>query len=130
MPHLALAAAAAFNLVCSGVAEKRDINGTRSEPYSITYRIDLTARLWCSGPDEDCKTPEKLTDVNALFIVFSDTTTDTPTKYFRYVDLVNRETGEHKFLSVYSRDAPRTTSKTGQCTRAPFTGFTRVLPKF
>lgn len=131
MLHLVAAAAAAFNLVCTGVVEKRDINGARSEPYSVTYRIDLNARLWCMGNDEECKTPERLADVNPLVIKFSDSTTDTPTRFFRYVDLVNRETGEHQFLSVYGREAAmRMTSKKGQCTPAPFTGFTKVAPKF
>ena len=86
MLYLAATAAAAFNLICVGTTEKMDINGSYSEPYSVTYRVDTSAKRWCIDDDEACKTPEKLADISAAYINFSDATNDTPRQYFRYVD--------------------------------------------
>lgn len=131
MPHLAAAAAAAFNLICSGTTEKTDINGSRSEPYSVTYRVDTSAKLWCTDEGDACKAPQKLAEISAAFITFSDTTTDTPQEYFRYVDQVNRETGRHQSLTTSGRgEFIRITKQEGQCQPAPFAGFTKAKPKF
>lgn len=129
--YLASAAVAAFNLICSGTTEKTDFNGSRSEPYSVTYRVDTSAKLWCIDDEEGCKTPEKLADLSATFIKFIDSTTDTPRQYFRYVDQVNRESGRHQSLTTSGRGAMiRIVTQEGRCQPAAFSGFSKTHPKF
>jgi hypothetical protein len=129
--YIAAAAAAAFNLICAGTTEKTDFNGSRSEPYSVTYRVDASAQKWCVDDEQACKTPEALVAIDAAYVKFIDTTTDTPREYFRYVDQVNRETGRHQSLMISGRgEWIRITKKEGECRRAPFSGFPKVNPKF
>jgi len=131
MIYLAVTAAAAFNLVCTGTTEKTEYSGSKSEPYSITYRVDTVARLWCNDDAEGCKTPQNMADINAVTIKFIDTTTDTPSQYFRYVEQVNRETGLHQTLIVGGRGAyTRITKQEGHCEPAPFSGFPKASPRF
>lgn len=131
MLYFALAAAATFNLVCTGTTEKTDYNGSKSEPYTATYRVDTGARLWCENDPEACKQPESLADINTVAIKFIDTTTDTPNQYFRYVDQVNRESGRHQTLIISGRgSAIRTVKQEGHCEPAAFSGFSSANPKF
>ena len=131
MLYLAVAAAAAFNLVCTGTTEKTEYSGSKSETYTITYRVDTTAGLWCKDDAEGCKTPQKFADANPITIKFIDTTIDTPAQYFRYVEQVNRETGRHQTLIVGGRGAlTRITKQEGHCEPAQFSGFPKANPKF
>lgn len=131
MLNFAVAAAAAFNLICTGTTEKTDYNGSKSEPYTVTYRVDTAARLWCKNDPEACKTPQKMVDINAVTIKFIDTTKDTPDQFFRYVEQVNRESGLHQTLTVGGRGAlMRITKQEGHCEPAPFSGFSKTNPKF
>ena len=54
---------AAFNLVCSGTMRTGPLGLAMPEsdgtPFSITYRIDLDGRSWCS---DACETTEPLAD--------------------------------------------------------------------
>lgn len=131
MLYVGLVAAATFNLVCTGTVEKTNYNGSTTQPYSTTYRVDTSAQLWCKDNDQDCKTPEKFKDINAAVITFIDSTTDTPQEYFRYVDSVSRETGKHHVLMASGRGAMlRYESRKGVCEVAPFSGFPKAIQKF
>jgi hypothetical protein len=131
MMYLAVAAAAAFNLICTGTTEKSDYNGSKSEPYSVTYRVDTASHLWCDNDSEGCKTPRPVADINAVTIKFIDTTTDKPDQYFRYVVQVNREDGQHQVLTISGRGAAiRIAKQSGHCEPALFTGFSKANPKF
>jgi hypothetical protein len=127
----AVAAVAAFNLVCSGTTTKTDYNGSKSEAYTATYRVDTAARLWCLDDDNACKSPEPLVDISPVSIKFVDATTDKPDQYFRYVDQVNRETGAHQSLIISGRDAQiRIVKKEGHCEPTAFSGFPKAVQKF
>jgi hypothetical protein len=117
---LALAAAAAFNLVCSGTETYSDNmapSSARERPFSVTYRVDLNAGRWCSG---EC--PETL----AIYRVTERQITLTSNEAQRkntvdwiHID-INRESGRLSAdtvlkTSFYIRD--------GQCRPAPFAGF-------
>jgi hypothetical protein len=69
----ALQIAAAFNLVCSGTMRSGPVGlalpEAGGEPFSITYRIDLDARRWCS---DTCDTVETLAGVVEGQIVLRD----------------------------------------------------------
>jgi hypothetical protein len=60
----ALQVVAAFNLVCSGTMRSGPVGlalpEAGGEPFSITYRIDLDARRWCS---DACDTVESLAGI-------------------------------------------------------------------
>ena len=64
---------AAFNLVCSGTMRSGPVGlalpEQGGEPFSITYRIDLDARRWCS---ETCDTVEPLAGIVEGQIVLRD----------------------------------------------------------
>ena len=131
MLYFAVVAAATFNLVCTGTVEKTNYNGSTTRPYSTTYRVDTSAQLWCIDDEQDCKTPEKLKNLNAAYITFIDATTDTPQEYFRYVESVSRETGKHQVLIQSGRDASLILeTRRGVCEVAPFSGFPKAIQKF
>lgn len=131
MLYLAAAAAAAFNLICSGTTEKTDYNGSRSEPYTVTYRVDTAAGLWCKNDEEACKAPQKITNINIATIKFIDTTIDTSAQYFLYIEQVNRESGLHQTLTIGGRSALiRIVKQEGHCAPAEFSGFSKANPKF
>ena len=131
MIHLAAIAAASLNLVCSGITTKTDINGSRSEPYSVTYRIDLTHGKWCVGSDDECRVQEPFADLNDAMFQFIKTEKETVSGRFFGVDQVNRETGRHQSVIISGRDAGlRTTKQEGQCEAFPFSGFPKIRPKF
>lgn len=55
MLYVGLAAAATFNLVCTGTVEKTNYNGSTTQPYSTTYRVAAIAAIMlvisgCSNP--------------------------------------------------------------------------------
>ena len=60
----ALQIVAAFNLVCTGTIRSGPVGLAlpegAGEPFSITYRIDLDARRWCS---DACDTVEPLAGI-------------------------------------------------------------------
>lgn len=131
MFYLAVAAAAAFNLVCTGTTEKTEYNGSKSTPYTVTYRVDTVSRLWCNDDYADCKSPEKIERIDENSIKFIDATTDTPDNYFRYVEQVNRESGAHQTLTISGRGVLiRITKQNGHCEPATFSGFAKTKPKF
>src|ERR1044072_9330720 len=73
---LALEAALAFNLVCSGMVRTGPVCLAMPEasgaPMAVTYRIDLDARLWCS---DACGATEPVDTVFEGMIVLRDSHT-------------------------------------------------------
>jgi|GEM_PF-5912866 len=113
----ALEAALAFNLVCSGMARTGPLGLVMPEaggdPVAITYRVDLDARLWCSGA---CETVERLDSVFEGVIVLRDRHYPAGSS----VIMVNPATGRFTDTSV---EWTRATLISGACEVAPFGGF-------
>jgi hypothetical protein len=130
MIQVAVAAAAAFNLVCTGTVESEDIfSGKQIEPYSYTYRIDLATKRWCDG---ECLAPKDIAAVLPTALILSPKRDiETPTvKDFRDGS-IDRRTGRHSILSSSGRGRSILLMKwEGQCEKQPFTGFPKFDTKF
>ena len=126
-----LAAAATFNLTCAGTVETTTILGTRTGPYSYTYRIDLDAQKWCNG---DCEEINPIYSVQPDAIMLENVNTASPTEEERVVDIIDRKTGEHSLWSINKNlSNPRYTilmKHKGTCEKSAFTGFPNVKTKF
>lgn len=113
----ALQAIAAFNLICTGTARTGPVGlalpEAGGEPFTITYRIDLASRTWCS---DACDAPEPLAEVTDTEILLRD---------------VHRPSGSHliivgRLLGIFADtaiDGPTAILRSGRCEQAPFTGF-------
>ena len=109
------AAAAAFNLVCTGTQATSQALAppTSSLPFSVVYRVDLERGRWCSG---DCSSTNPFYSVTVGEIVFRSQTEET----VRYVTKVNRESGAYTDALLVG---DRLMITTGKCVKAPFTGL-------
>jgi hypothetical protein len=112
---------AAFNLVCIGIQAKGVGNlppvvPKLQHPYSITYRVDLDRRLWCSG---SCTTTEPIVSVTESKIILRLVHPDA--RGYGMVESVNPQTLE--FTTLYVLAGVQTDFRSGTCERAPFTGF-------
>lgn len=127
----ALAAAATFNLVCTGSYTTKSIYTEKSEPFNTEYRIDLDKSMYCDG---ECKAPRPLAKIAPTEIYFLDKTVDTPSEKSLNSMWVNRETGV--FTGVFTHKNPRDRLSIlimkwdGKCERKPFTGFPTFKTKF
>lgn len=123
------AVAAAFNLVCSGTIESTTLEGTRTEPYSYIYRLDLDAKKWC---DDGCGVLRDIAEVQPAFIVLQpNKNIDTSTQKEFYETRIERETGRETTLLTSGRRASILIMKwEGQCEKQPFTGFPKFDTKF
>lgn len=116
MIFTALQVVAAFNLICTGTHFMRPISdGLRAfpagEPFTRVYRIDLRDGRYCV---DRCETTERLVDVSTSEIVFqSAEQSQTNTE-------VSRETGRYSSTTLIGNSI---LMYSGQCERAPFTGF-------
>ncbi|SEH12926.1 hypothetical protein SAMN05428974_0600 [Sphingopyxis sp. YR583] len=116
----ALAAAAVFNLLCTG-QEMSTIGNSdhESERFSVVYRVNLTEKRYCS---DDCRETLQLYSVSPTEILFNYI--KRPNGY-QISTSVKRESGAYAYIF----DTPDGYHmKTGVCKRAPFTGFAK--PKF
>ena len=113
----ALQLAAAFNLVCAGTVREGPVGLALPEangaPISETFRVDLGARLWCRG---DCTRVEPLALLGEGYAVLRET----------------HDAGGGNVITVWLPDGAFTdttivdtnaTLRSGQCRRAPFSGF-------
>lgn len=113
----ALQASLAFNLACTGT--ERDGPLGLSVPdrppasFTITYRIDLDLRLWCSG---DCERTEALGNVVFGRILLRDESGNRG----RHVVEFDPATGR---LTDTRTDGDRQVLRHGTCTRESFSGF-------
>lgn len=130
MIHLAAAAAATFNLVCTGTIESESFyGGKKTEPYSYTYRLNLDSKKWC---EQDCKVLHHIADVQPGVLVLSPRKDiDTATRKEFTSGEINRETGRQTILATSGRrDGILIMKWEGQCEKAPFSGFPTLSTKF
>jgi len=127
---LGLAAAATFNLVCSGTATTTgSLSSPSSKPWSQTFRIDLDQKRWCDG---DCRDTGPIADVSATKLILENKDTNSPGGRITSFTAIDRETGAYQssliIKLIHSR--PSVDEWKGACTLAPFTGFPKVETKF
>ena len=124
MITLAMASAAAFDLMCVGTETRLLPMPITEKPFEIHLRIDLNAERWCSG---GCESTQHIYLIGDTVIYF-DNIDDKHVDAYR---TVSRETGR------YDHDVKMGSSLVHQmasCTRAPFSGFPgerspRALPE-
>jgi hypothetical protein len=108
---------AAFNLVCSGTMRSGPVGlalpEQDGEPYSITYRIDLDARRWCS---DACAAIEPLDSVFEGQIVLRNQHDEAGSS------VVTIFPARGRFTDTLIEDNIATL-RSGTCAPEPFTGF-------
>jgi hypothetical protein len=127
-PHVA-AAAAAFNLVCSGTYTSNIDTGKPSRPYQYVYRLDLGAKKWCDG---ECKVQRPIAKIDPTVLTLVDERTDSLDRKGFAKETIDRETGRH---SIERNSTSRLVGLIlitweGQCEKAAFTGFPEFKTKF
>lgn len=125
----AVAAAAAFNLVCSGTVTTESVfDGKTSKPYEYTYRIDLNAKKYCT---DECIGLRDIADIQPMQITLSETKVDTPREHHWSYMRIDRGTGAHKGVSASGVRASRMILEwNGTCEKSEFTGFPTFETKF
>lgn len=113
----AVAAIAAFNLVCTGTLRTGPVGLAMPEsggaPFAITYRVDLASNLWCS---DECAAPERLALVTDTEYLLREDHRPSGS----HVIIVGRQLG--LFADTYI-NGNIATLRSGRCEQAPFTGF-------
>jgi len=113
----ALQAIAAFNLICSGTVRTGTLGQALpeqgGEPFSITYRIDLEGRSWCS---DACETTEPLAAVAGGQIVLRERHHPAGSSVVIFTP------AERRFTDTRI-EGDTATLRSGTCEPAPFTGF-------
>jgi hypothetical protein len=113
----ALQVIAAFNLVCSGTMRSGPVGlalpEQDGEPFSITYRIDVDGRRWCS---DDCGEVEPLATIAEGQILLRDQHDPDGSNVVTIFPALGRFTD----TSVLGNVA---TLRSGTCDPEPFTGF-------
>jgi hypothetical protein len=113
----ALPAIAAFNLICTGTLRTGPIGlampEAGGEPFTITYRVDLASRTWCS---DACDSPERLALVTDTEILLREDHGSTQS----HVIIVGRQLGLFADTFINGTTA---TLRSGRCEQAEFTGF-------
>lgn len=118
---IAVSASAAFNLICSGTMMTGTGSGfstkvEKNEEFTRIYRVDLDDKRWCVG---DCAVTHELKSVEPTFIMFEDDKT-----IEGHVESgVSRENGG---FARKITGGLFFTIMTGECKRAPFTGFPAI----
>lgn len=123
-----LAAATAFNLICSGTLSHKSYDNEGTEPFTRTLRIDLAAGKYCDG---ECKARFDIQEVQPSFIHLRKIKVDTPRER-RFVDeTIDRETGRYSALSTSGiRFSIVILEWEGKCEKSDFTGFPDFQTKF
>jgi hypothetical protein len=110
-------AIAAFNLVCSGTVRSGPIGLALPEqdgqPFTITYRIDIDARRWCS---DACETVESLAYIAEGQIVLREQHYPSGSSVVTIIPATGRFTD-----TLIEGD--RATLRSGTCRVEAFTGF-------
>lgn len=115
MIALALQAAAAFNLVCTGTTILNHVDSGRAQ--EVILRVDLESGRFCF---DDCGVVEPIARLSETEIVFQDV--NLPATHGRVLRRMDRATGAY-LLSIESDRL--SLGMTGRCVTAPFTGFRR-----
>lgn len=123
-----LAAAAAFNLICTGTVSHKDYFSEGSEPFSRVLRVDLGAGKYCEA---DCGALFDIHEVQPAMIRLRKEEIDTPRER-RFLDVtVDRETGRYSGLSTSGLGRGIIIIEwEGKCERAAFSGFPNIQTKF
>lgn len=107
----------AFNLICSGTMRTGPVGlalpEQDGEPFTITYRIDVDGRRWCS---DDCTEIEQLDSIFEGQIVLRDQHDDEGSDVVTIFPAARRFTDTEIEGSV-------ATLRSGTCEPTPFTGF-------
>ena len=122
MSAAAVLAAAAFNLVCTGIASH--MSGVMGLPQGVhdfrrVYRIDLAKGRYCLGACTMTSPLAKVTDTQIIFQLEERSQVDDT------VEFVSRETGKFTYRIRQNGNADLWN---GQCVKAQFEGF--PLPRF
>lgn len=124
----AAAAAAAFNLICTGTVQSTSATGRTATPYSMTYRIDLSQGKWCDG---ECAAPRDLARVLPTQLVLQDDNEDSPRRREMMVVQIDRDTGAHRIFATSGIGVAAIVMRwEGRCQRAPFSGFPSPRTQF
>ena len=117
MPAAALQIGLAFNLVCSGMLRTGPVGlalpEANGEPFTITYRIDLDARRWCS---DSCDATEPVVLVFEGQILLRDRRDQDGSNVITVFPANRRFTD-----TTIAGD--QATLRSGSCEAAPFSGF-------
>lgn len=129
MPFYTVAvAAAAFNLVCTGITEETAIAPRPNKAYRIEYRIDLAAKRFCA---DDCRKTAPMVAVTDDKLVFSRTEVDTISRRELSQDVADRLSGEHIRFILVGRGVHQYMMRwIGKCESKPFSGFPDVKHRF
>ena len=113
--------AIAFNLICSGTMRTGPIGlalpEQDGEPFTVTYRIDLEARRWCT---DACEDTEPLALVFEGLILLRDQHDDEGSSTVTIFPAQRHFTD----TVIVGNTA---TLRSGTCQPAPFTGFPRAI---
>lgn len=118
-----------FDLVCSGTKRFVAVGEDRSEPFSMTFHVDLEQRRWCQG---SCGAINDIHNVQpALLELRAPVEIDTVSRRELDSEFIDRETGAYKAYHSVGRGA-RTMfwQYDGICEKRPFSGFPEVQTKF
>lgn len=114
----ALQAVVAFNMVCTGMLRTGPVGMAlpeeAGEPFTITYRIDVDAALWC---EDDCREREGLAVAEGVLVLRERYDPDGSN-----VIMVNPRLGRFSDTLIEGNAA---TLRSGTCTPEPFSGFPR-----
>jgi hypothetical protein len=107
----------AFNLICSGTLRSGPVGlalpEQEGEPFTITYRIDVDGRRWCS---DDCDDVEPLDSIVEGQIVLRDQHDEDGS------DVVTIFPAQGRFTDT-AIAGNTATLRSGTCDPGPFTGF-------
>ena len=117
MISAALQIGLAFNLICSGTMRTGPVGlalpEADGEPFSITYRIDVDGRRWCS---DECDDVEQLALIFEGQIVLRDQHDPDGS------DVVTIFPAQRRFTDT-EIEGNVATLRSGTCDPGPFTGF-------
>lgn len=126
-----VAAAAAFNLICTGTVSTKSVYKEKSEAFSTEYRIDLDKGVYCDG---ECKATRQIPKVEPTAIYLLDKKVDVPSEESLNSMWVSRETGALTGVFTYKNPRERYSilimKWAGQCEKKPFSGFPKFDTKF
>jgi len=118
-------AAMTFNLSCTGLIESDSVEkGKRVEPFSTTFRIDLTSKKWCEG---SCASTHDIAHFDDVSITLQADSTGPglPHNYSRMSYIRGTPSGLYSEYrtSFPDREHAYFFRREAQCTEGMFTGF-------
>lgn len=125
---MAAAAAAAFNLVCTGTVTVAGGDRDGARPYRTAYRIDLASGKYCEG---DCRLVRDIAEVQPTRITLDERGNVAPGSSDYSINVIERDSGAQTILTASGRrGAMLYVKSTGRCESQPFTGFPDIPTKF